>query len=399
MAMRGAILVLAVGFVALLFNGGSRFTMGLMLKPMADDLDWARTTLSLAVTFFMIVSALALPVAGRLVDRFNTWTVLAAAMLAAGASIAMMRFIETPLEMLILYGVVFALASAGTSITPIGVLLSRWFPHRLGLANGVAISGMGLGQLLIILVLTGQLEAIGWRGSFLWLGVAGMILAVPLAVFAMAPATRAHGTRGAPPATANRPQRPLGSRRFWLLLAVYAICGLQDFFVATHVVAFARDQGVDGILAGNLYAFMGLTGLIGVLAAGHLSDRRGPVLPTAICFVIRIAVFAAIPVFDGTVGIAAFALLYGSTFWITAPLTVVFVRQYFGIANLGAISGVVTMVHHGAGGLGALAGGLAFDIEGRYTTMFLAMLALSALALWLTLRLARPAPASATPRP
>ncbi|MCZ7599955.1 MAG: MFS transporter [Gammaproteobacteria bacterium] len=118
MAMRGAILVLAVGFVALLFNGGSRFTMGLMLKPMADDLDWARTTLSLAVTFFMIVSALALPVAGRLVDRFNTRTVLAAAMLAAGASIAMMRFIETPLEMLILYGVVFALASAGTSITP-----------------------------------------------------------------------------------------------------------------------------------------------------------------------------------------------------------------------------------------------------------------------------------------
>jgi len=397
MAMRGAIFVLAAGFLALLFNGGSRFTMGLMLKPMADDLDWARTTLSLAVTFFMIVSALALPVAGRLVDRFNTWTVLATAMLAAGASIALMRFIETPLEMLVLYGVVFALASAGTSITPIGVLLSRWFPHRLGLANGVAISGMGLGQLLIILVLTGQLEAIGWRGSFLWLGLAGMILAVPLAVFAIAPATRAHGTRGVPPsATMDRPQRPLGSRRFWLLLAVYAICGLQDFFVATHVVAFARDQGVDGILAGNLYAFMGLTGLIGVLAAGHLSDRRGPVLPTAICFVIRIVVFAAIPVFDGTAGIAAFALLYGLTFWITAPLTVVFVRQYFGIANLGAITGVVTMVHHGAGGLGALAGGLAFDIEGHYTTMFLAMLVLSALALWLTLRLT---PAGINPRP
>src|SRR5690606_4073067 len=93
MAMRGAIFVLAAGFLALLFNGGSRFTMGLMLKPMADDLDWGRTTLSLAVTFFMIVSALALPVAGRLVDRFNTWTVLATAMLAAGASIALMRFI------------------------------------------------------------------------------------------------------------------------------------------------------------------------------------------------------------------------------------------------------------------------------------------------------------------
>ena len=40
--------------------------------------------------------------------------------------------------------------------------------------------------------------------------------------------------------------------------------------------------------------------------------------------------------------------------------------------------------------------GLAFDIEGHYTTMFLAMLVLSALALWLTLRLT---PAGINPRP
>jgi len=37
-----ALFVLAVAFLLLLFNGGSRFTIGLTLKPMADDLVWSR---------------------------------------------------------------------------------------------------------------------------------------------------------------------------------------------------------------------------------------------------------------------------------------------------------------------------------------------------------------------
>src|SRR5690242_11559275 len=60
---------------------------------------------------------------------------------------------------------------------------------------------------------------------------------------------------------------------FWLLLAIYAICGLDDFFVTTHVAAFAQDRGVGILAAGNLLAFMGLTGLAGVIASGFTSDR------------------------------------------------------------------------------------------------------------------------------
>ena len=47
------------------------------------------------------------------------------------------------------------------------VLLSRWYPHRMGMANGIAISCMGVGQLLVISVLAVQLTSLGWRGSFL----------------------------------------------------------------------------------------------------------------------------------------------------------------------------------------------------------------------------------------
>ena len=180
-----------------------------------------------------------------------------------------------------------------------------------------------------------------------------------------------------------------GTGAFWGLMAFYAICGFQDFFVASHVVSFALDQGTDTLFAGNVLAFMGLAGLVGVLFAGSWSDRTSPVWPTLACFVLRIAIFALILVDTSPLAIAVFALGFGLTFWVTAPLTVIFVRDLFGNANLGLISGLVTMTHHIAGGLGALTGGVLFDTDGDYVGAFTLMLALSVAASVVTALFAR----------
>ena len=39
---------------------------------------------------------------------------------------------------------------------------------------------MGVGQLVIILLLTAQLDVIGWRGAFILLAGLGLVLIVPL---------------------------------------------------------------------------------------------------------------------------------------------------------------------------------------------------------------------------
>ena len=393
--------LLAVCFLVLLFNGGARFAIGLLLHPMALDLEWSRSTLSFSVTVFMVLSACALPVVGRLVDRYGARVVLGASVFVSALGLAAMGFIEKPWESLLFYGVVFALGSAGTSVTPVGVLLSRWYPHRMGMANSIAISGMGVGQLLVISVLAAQLSAFGWRGSFLALGVATLVCVLPL-IFAMAragsptPASerdsgRGRGSRPAAAAggSARTLRAALASRRLQLLLLIYAVCGFQDFLVATHMVAFALDEGVDSFVAGNMLAFMGLAGLVGVLLAGVLNDRFGPVVPTALCFALRTVLCALLLTGSGTAVIVGAALLYGVTFWMTAPLAVVFARESAALALLGTVSGLITMVHHAAGGIGALVGASVFDLYGSYTYAFVAMLVLSVVALGLTLILPR----------
>ena len=136
-----------------------------------------------------------------------------------------------------------------------------------------------------------------------------------------------------------------------------------------------------------MLAFMGLAGLAGVLLAGALNDRFGPVCPTALCFVIRIALCTLVLYSREPEAVVAAALLYGATFWITAPLTVVFAREISVIALLGTVSGLISMVHHGMGGVGALVGASIFDVYGSYHRALVAMLVLSVIALALTLAL------------
>jgi len=379
---------LALGFLTLFVGGGGRHAIGLVLKPMAEALAWDRTLLGAVIAVFMGMTAVTMTVVGRLADRYPVGWILAGGFLVSAFGVGLMGFVETAWQAFLLYGVVFAVGNGAVSITPVGVMLTRRFGGQAGVANSIAISGMGLGQLVILAGLSAVLVDVGWRAVFFWLGAINLV-AAPALLLAVREERRSRA------AVADRPTDGLDAREaarrraFWALMAAYAICGFQDFFVSAHVVAFALDRGVGQLFAGNLLAFMGLAGLAGVIVAGALADRLGPGWPTAACFVLRVLIFGLIAAAKDPLTIAVFALGYGFTYWATAPLTVLFVRDHFGPRNLGMISGMVTMTHHIAGGLGALAGAVLFDREGDYQSAFLLMTALSLVGVACTLAIGR----------
>jgi predicted MFS family arabinose efflux permease len=109
-------------------------------------------------------------------------------------------------------------------------------------------------------------------------------------------------------------------------------------------------------------------------------------------------VFGLIAIDQSALSISIFALVYGATFLVTAPLTVLFVRESFGTKHLGALTGLITMVHQVFGGVGAYGGALVFDATGSYDAAFILVLAASTLALVLTLMLRKPTSSAASAR-
>jgi predicted MFS family arabinose efflux permease len=205
-------------------------------------------------------------------DKTGARRVLGGGVFLAGIGIGSMALVAAPWHALVLYGLVFAIGNGAASLTPVGVMVTRVAPHRTGLANAVVMSGMTVGHLVIIAALAAVLADIGWRAAFVILGLAHLVL-LPLVLAGVPrPPSGASGRRS----LARAAGMPLGeaarTRQFWLLLGIYAVCGLDDFFVTTHVAAFAQDKGFAAVVAGNLLAVMGLAALIGVLVGGAMAD-------------------------------------------------------------------------------------------------------------------------------
>ncbi len=377
-------------------GSGARFAFGLTLKPMAEEFALGRGMLGTTVAIYFAITAVFMFLTGRMIDRYDPRTILAWGLVVSALGIGLIAWANAPWQLVVLYGVVFGIGNGIASITPVSIMVTRLYPQRAGAANGIISAGMSAGQLFIIAVMAFVLVSIGWRSIYVWLAVAHLVL-LPLLFLIPAGAGGGAGTAVAQAAAdaAGRANGDLSltqavrTRRFWLLLGVYSICGLDDFFVSTHLVAFAQDKGIDTLLAGNLLALVGLTALAGVVLSGIWSDRYGLLVPMMACFLLRIACFMLILTNQSQLAVIVFTVVFGITFLMTAPLTVISVRNAFGHRHLGTISGFVIMSHHAWGGLGAWLGGAMFDAHGSYDRAFALMLLSSVVALFATMALKR----------
>jgi predicted MFS family arabinose efflux permease len=373
--------IFLAGFLVLFVGGGARFAIGLTFKPMVTELGWARSELGLAVAAYLVVSAFATYLAGRLSDSMSPLVLLNSGVLLSAVGIGFMSLVSQPWHALLLYGLIFAIGNGLASLTPVSVMVTRAFSVRTGFVNAAVISGTSAGQLIIIAVLATLLTLVGWQWVFVSLAIAHLAL-LP---FLMRALPRHAGNAESVATQGVRLGEAVRTAQFWVLLCIYAICGFDDFFVATHVVAFAQDRGLEAQLAGNLLALMGLASLVGLLSSGLLSDWAGPAWTTFIAFAARVTVFGLIAIDQTPLSITVFALVFGATFLVTAPLVVLFVRDQFGMAHLGALTGMITMVHQISGGLGAYSGALIFDATGSYDAAFVIVFVASVVALALSL--------------
>jgi predicted MFS family arabinose efflux permease len=371
--------ILAAAFFVLFVNGGARHAIGLTLKPMVDDMGWVRGDLGGAVAIFQVCTAFAMFLSGRAIDALSPRSVLCGGLALCGIATLALSLVTQPWHVLVLFGFFYAIGNGVSGVVPVAVMVSRAYPAGAGAASGVSISGMSVGQFFMIGVLAFVLNAVGWRQVFVWAGLAHFVL-LPILWWAIPGGSQSAREKVAK-APGFLPTGILRTRRFWLLVGIYSVCGFDDFFVTTHVVAFALDSGLNPWVAGNLLAIMGITGLVGVIAAGYWGDRSGPA---------RIAAFALVYFDQSPMAVTIFAVVFGVTFLMTAPLTLLFVRDAFGISHLGTLMGLITMIHHIFGGIGAWLGAAIFDRTGHYDGAFAIAFAGSLVAMVLAMMVGQP---------
>ncbi len=383
--------IVAASFLMLFFNSGSQYAFGVMFKPIIAEFGWSRSSVSLVFLLNMVIFAMALTVAGRLYDRFGPrWIIIVSTLFVSGGFI-LTSFIHSLAQFFFSYGVLAALGLAGTGVPLASTLVSKWFEKGRGLAISLSLAGSSVGAFVLVRLLSRLAISIGWRTSYLYLGIAILLVNILLAVFVIKGDPRHLGMaeggstsgeeKGGPTSVSGLGlTQAMSTRSFWLFLATMFVCGSGDYLATSHFINFATDIGVSSITAGKMMGWYGLLSFAGILVAGPAADRIGSKIPIVLTFLLRFLLYLFIMRYRSVPSLYVFALLFGFTHLITAPLTPMLIGRLYGFKQIGLLTGVVNTVHFLGGGLFTYATGLIFDWTGGYRVVFMIAAAMAATA-------------------
>src|ERR1700730_12740650 len=136
----------AGSFLALIVVNGSIsvFSFGVFIKPLEAEFGWDRGSISLGLALCALCSAISLPVAGGLMDRFGVRPVILVSIALFAANIAAIALSNV----LVVFILLVALSGiTGVGQGPVGYVksISSFFDKRRGIAIGLAVSGTGVG--------------------------------------------------------------------------------------------------------------------------------------------------------------------------------------------------------------------------------------------------------------
>ena len=379
--------IVGVAFVAAGIGSGSViWGPSVLLVPMTDDLGWSRAEFFSAFLVRELLVGLAAPLVGPLYDTKHGPRALAlAGALLLGLSMALVSTVTELWQFVALFGVMGGVAELGGGFFISQALVPKWFVRKRGRALGVSIMGVGLGALVFPTAISALIDAAGWRGAWLWFGVAVGCIAFVLALLlrtrpedvGLLPDGGAASERGAAGGALSGDERSLTRREavrtpaFWLLLAAFSLVGLgitgfqsnwHPFLVETGFTPGQAAAGIAvyGLMSGVVRPFWGLL--------GERLPARYLMAGVAVATAVLIVVFLNVQGMGALLPVMFLAgVIMGGYLILRALLT----ANYFGRAHLGAVNSLFRPIVMGTGAAGPLLFGALYDLQGSYTLAFI----------------------------
>ena len=404
--------IVGVSFITLFFALGVRFSFGVFYVAILGEYGWGRGETAGAYSLAMLVHASFALVTGFLIDRFSPRRLfpLGATLLLLGL-IAASR-IHTIWHLYLCFGVIMAIGINSIGFGPHMALIPRWFVQKRGLASGLALSGIGMGALVISPLTEVIIESMGWRSAFLIF--AGIILCVIIPSTALfqrrspedvgqypdgldpqtgvKDATQREGppkTYGPKSVPQNTFKAALRTGAFWWIGVVVFSHGFSANMLLVHQAVHVVDSGFSQMLAASLLGLVGLLMSAGGIFFGFLSDRVGREVGFTLgsgAALLGLLLFLFVRDTSTPWLLYAFAILYGLGHGGLGPIYSSIMGDLFAGPSLGRIMATVSIEYGLGGALGAYVGGYFYDTMGSYFVPFmlsLTCISLGILGIWM----------------
>jgi predicted MFS family arabinose efflux permease len=232
---------------------------------------------------------------------------------------------------------------------------------------GIAAAGGAIGLATVPFVGSTVMTIIGWRDTYLFLGIAYLIIAFPLALLVRSP-MKTNAARSSRRARSSAPISPRESLR-WICSAVLFCCVCMSVPIV-HVVALAGDVGLSTEQAVGVLSTLMLTGAAGRVLFGRVADRLGPLNAYILASLGQAALVFGFVRLTEPAGFYVLAGAFGLVYGGVMTSIILTVRSLVPEQNAGTATALALLFGWVAMGLGAYGGGLLFDWTGTYAASF-----------------------------
>ncbi|PRZ41755.1 putative MFS family arabinose efflux permease [Antricoccus suffuscus] len=338
-------LVVAATFLSTFVVFGLVYSFGSFFESMAQDFHTGRgaTAFMFAVTtaFYFGLGL----VSGKAGDRWGPRPLLIVSAIFLVLGMVATSRVHSIWVGYLTYGVGVGVATA-CAYVPMVAFVGGWFKRHRTAALGVAVSGIGMGTLVVAPLSSALIRAHGWRNSFVILGIAGAVLLLLAAVAARRP-----------PGGVTTDQVPVRTtmrdRGFIILYAATFLMSLTLFVPFVFLKDYATGHGVAVGPASALVGIIGAASVVGRLGLGALGNRLGAVRLTQLSFATIAASFILWLTAGGSfVILVIYAIVLGVGYGGFIALTPAVVAGLYGTVGLGGVLGAL----YTAAGLGGLFG-------------------------------------------
>src|SRR5436190_16616474 len=399
--------IIAVAFVTVALGVTARTAFSLMFPPIVDEFGWDRGLAAGAFSFGFLLSALASPVVGRLVDTKGPRLVIEGGVLLTVAGLLGATLIAAPWQLYATLGLLVGIGANCMSYSVHSQFLPNWFAAKRALAIGIAFSGVGVGAILILPWLQAIILHEGWRAACAMLGGIILVVVVPINLLvAKSPEALGllpDGERHMPGTARKRPAnivdaewaavewtvpRAIRTARFWWLVVGFFCGGWIWYSVQIHQTKYLVEIGFDPMLAAWSLGVVAMAGIPGQIVLGALSDRIGrEIVWTMSClgFAISYAALLLLAAAPSQPLLWLMVLSQGLLGYAVAAIMGPIVAEIFEGPRFGSIFSLVMVALIGGGAAGPFVTGLLYDWTGTYTIAFalgIVFSILCAVAVW-----------------
>jgi MFS family permease len=364
-------------------------TFPIFFKPIAEDMNWSRGALAIALLMGAVGTTFSAPVAGKMIDRFGARRVMATGTIIISAGLLAGSRIQHLWQLYVIFGFIGCGLMCAT-IIPCSFIISNWFVSRRGMAMGFAFVGTSVGGMVGSWAANKIIIAYGWRTAFALSGASIALIVIPVVLLLVRTRPSELGLEPYRDASTDPPgkddlwgvgvKEAFSRKIFWQIAAVMLCLGVVNGGFGNHSAAYLTDLGHSRDQAALAWSVIMGVMIMGKLAFGPIADRWGAKNAMAIACLLFIVSLLMLPFAKAYSVVMLFAVIYG--FACGAPLVInpLLTAGGLGMKNFGAIFGILNMMANLGGSLGPVGAGFYFDKYKTYQPVFYFFVLLTAAA-------------------